>query len=105
MRVLHRQSEGFDERNLFLQVALGLLSLGGRLETLLGVSASVGAGTRDARAHGAPDPAELALLGAIATSARLRQRLADAVPGPVCEGPSAVAYGSPPPDALRRWLR
>jgi hypothetical protein len=100
MAVLHRQSEAFDERNLFLQVTLGLLSCGARLDVLLDKAAPVGAAPTD----GNPHPMELALLGAIATSARLRERLAAVVPAPAKEAPHAPAAAPPRPDALRRWL-
>jgi len=101
MAVLHRQSEAFDERNLFLQVTLGLLSSSARLDALLDKAAPpVG----KAPTCGAPHPMELALLGAIAISARLRERLASVVPTPADEEPGAPAATPPRPDALRRWL-
>ena len=105
-RVLHRQSDEFDERNLFLQVTLGFVSLAARLDEVLArhapdrpdVSFQEGS---DEPAH----PAELLLLGAIATAHALRGRLDAAIPLAADTPPLAPSRTVPVrPDSLRRWL-
>jgi hypothetical protein len=105
MHVMHRQSEEFDERNLFLQITLGMLSLAERLDALLAREAVEPVPERsDDRSGDAPHPMELALLGAIATTQRLRQHLA-ALPPPPWEEPAPTPTERlPAPNALRQLL-
>ena len=105
MSALHRVSEEFDERNLFLQVALGLLSIADRFDALLDRDAPDRIGIAEgADGDGRADSLLLLVLGAIATSKRLRGLLAAQIAAPTrSQEPEA-----PPPlaaDALRRWLR
>ena len=106
MAVLHRQTEEFDERNLFLQVVLGWLALGERLDAVLDREAPERAevlGSGDAPRS--PDPPVLLMLGAIATTRHFRDRLAAAVPATSEERLCATAVRPPSaPDGLRRWL-
>lgn len=105
MPMLHRESDEFDERNLFLQVLLGLLSLAERLDAALARDAPehVPAGT-DRVGSGPPHPLDLALLGAIATSCRLREQLAGVVSASPEAPPPAVAEAPPPGPATLRQL-
>lgn len=106
MPMLHRESDEFDERNLFLQVLLGLLSLAERLDAALARDAPepVPAGA-DRVGSGTPHALDLGLLGAIATSRSLREQLAGVLSASPEAPPSAVAEVSPPgPDTLRRLL-
>jgi hypothetical protein len=106
MPVLHRQSDEFDDRNLFLQVVLGLLSLAERVDAAVARAAPEPVATDAAGVtNGAPHPMDLALLGAIATGRRLREQLAGAAPMPPAAPPPTVAHTPPPgPETLRRLL-
>jgi hypothetical protein len=106
MPVLHRQSDEFDDRNLFLQVVLGLLSLAERFDAALARAAPEPVATDSAGVmDGAPHLMDVALLGAIATGRRLRAQLAGAAPAPPEEPRPMVAQAPPPgPETLRRML-
>jgi hypothetical protein len=89
---LDEQSPEFDERNLFLFLTLGLLSLGDRLERLLRSHAPERA--TDGRRGPAPEQEPLAylLLGAI----RLHDVIQRELRGAACERHASSA--SPPPE-------
>jgi hypothetical protein len=104
MPTLHRASEEFDERNLFLQMLLGFLSLAERLDAALERDAP----EQTASGNGGEPPhaLDLALLGAIATSRRLREQLSPLVTTPIEAPRQAVASPPPPgPEMLRRLLK
>ena len=72
--VLVEQTAEFDERNLFLMLALGLLSLSERLDVLLREHAPEQAAAE--RGGGdEPEPFAYLLLGAISVRATLRREL------------------------------
>jgi hypothetical protein len=77
--ILERRPNDYTQRNLLLQLTLGLLASADTLDELLARHAPPG---RDEA--GEPEPAALAILGMIAFAGRLRAALADtaATPGP-----------------------
>lgn len=102
--VLHRQRARFDEQNRFLSTVLGVASL---LDRWIEVLDRHGQPTRiDDAAAVVPDdsPVLLAVLGAVACAARLREALdtiaQEAAPG---EEPGPAPQGAPPP-TLRSLL-
>ncbi len=106
MRTLHRQSEEFDDRNLFLQVLLGLVAVTRGVEDVVAEWADGGRTGLPPNSARASDPTELLLLGLVAVSRRFHEhvrRAADA-------GSAAAVAASTPspraaaPDALRRLL-
>ena len=87
--VLAAQSEEFDERNLFLLLALGLLSFGERLDALIRDYAPRPC-TRETAAPAENDPLLYLLLGAVKVSNSVRDELAAAATAP----PSRVKTAS-----------
>ncbi len=73
--ILSRRPNDFTHRNLFLQVLLGLLASGDKLERLLAVASD--------EALEPDDPAVLVFLGATAVHASVRRLVASIEPAPL----------------------
>ena len=87
--VLVEQTAEFDERNLFLMLALGLLSLGERLDVLLREHAPEQVAERGGADE--PEPFAYLLLGAISARATLRRELRTAALDPTDDAAGTAA--------------
>jgi hypothetical protein len=71
MPALHDVTNAFDDRNMFLQVALGSISYLRRFRALLGRYGSSGSGRGDTAGAANDDDCLMAILGVVALSERL----------------------------------
>jgi hypothetical protein len=100
---LGEQAGRFDERNLFLMLALGLLSFGERLDVLLREHApEPAAPERAALEH---DPFAHLLLGAISLRATLRRELRAAALDPSDVEPLETTAAAGEQETARRQAR
>ena len=75
---LHEIDDEFDERNLLLQMTLGLVSVGDRLAELLAEEAAPDTGPQDTSSVPDEDPLADAVLGLLSFRSTLQRQLASA---------------------------
>ena len=104
-RTLHKLDDEFDDRNLFLQVALGLVSACAQFDSLVALHGSVAAASAlPAAARSPDDPVLDALLGLVALSQCLMAHLNAARSAAPAEAPAAAAPAARAPRRLRDLL-
>lgn len=102
--ILHEQANEFHHRNLLLQLTLGLVSLGDRLEEILASAAPPAAPSEPRCESSAEEALTDFALGLVALHRSLRARLEAAVPVPV--GEPTGPHSEPPDQAsIRQLLR
>lgn len=89
--ILERRPNDYVQRNLLLQLTLGLLSTADQLDDLLARHAAPD-GERTGEADGEAEPTALVILGMIAFSERLRGALVD-IPAPAATPAAASGAG------------
>jgi hypothetical protein len=101
--ILHRMRSEFDHRNLWLQLLLGLLAAGERLDALLDRHAPARGGEPVGAEDDDADDATVALvLGLVAVTARVRATLEDAAHDVALHAGDPLA--SPPRTGLPRHV-
>lgn len=106
--ILHRMRNEFDHRNLWLQLVLGLISAGERLDALLDRDAPAGRDAIASHPAAATEGDEILIafvLGLVATKTRLHALLDGAMSGDAAAGVPVPADPLAPPRALRDLLR
>jgi len=103
--ILHEQADEFHHRNLLLQLTLGLVALGDRLEDLLDEHAPASAAAE--RPDASPEEAALIdfTLGMLALHRSLRAELEAACPAATPEAPAEGSRPASGSDSIRELLR
>ncbi|MGI9591763.1 MAG: hypothetical protein ACR2P8_10380 [Myxococcota bacterium] len=103
--ILHEQADEFHQRNLLLQLTLGLVALGDRLEDLLDDHAPPSAAAK--RPGASPEEAALIdfTLGLLALHRALRAQLEAACPAAAPEAPAQSSRPASGSDSIRELLR